>query len=30
LRTALDEQGLDGVDVVVELVPEERVELPGS
>ena len=29
LRTALDEHGLDGVDVVVELVPEERVELPG-
>ena len=30
LRAALDEHGLAGVDVVVELVPEERVELPGS
>ena len=30
LRAALDDRGLDDVDVVVELVPEERVELPGS
>jgi uncharacterized hydrophobic protein (TIGR00271 family) len=28
LRVALDKEGLDGVDVVVELVPEERVDLP--
>ena len=30
LRAALDGKGLDGVDVVVELVPQQRVELPGS
>jgi len=30
LRAALDDHGLDDVDVVVELVPEERIELPGS
>ena len=30
LRAALDDHGLADVDVVVELVPEERVELPGS
>jgi uncharacterized hydrophobic protein (TIGR00271 family) len=30
LRRALDAHGLRGVDATVELVPEERVELPGS
>jgi hypothetical protein len=30
LRRALDAHGLKRVDATVELVPEERVELPGS
>ena len=30
LRRAFDEHGLKGVDVTVELVPETRIELPGS
>jgi uncharacterized hydrophobic protein (TIGR00271 family) len=30
LRAALDDTGLVGVDVVVELVPERRIELPAS
>ena len=30
LRDALDENGLQSVDVRLELVPEERIDLPGS
>ncbi len=30
LRTALDDAGLAGVSIRLELVPEERVELPGT
>jgi len=29
LRSALDAEGLADVDVQLELVPEERIELPG-